>query len=57
MKRQQRSSPARLRSNGYGAPSVHRQAARPNGGVNGQLQRLSERMDQMERELDQLSAA
>ena len=60
MKREQRSSLAGPRSNGNGAPTVRRQAARPSSALamlTAQVNRLSTRMDQMESELEHVKRA
>jgi chromosome segregation ATPase len=59
MKRSQHPpSPARPRSNGNGLRSAHRQSARPNGAVTAaQFKRLSERVEEMESELNHIKRA
>jgi archaellum component FlaC len=55
MKRRQRSLTSRPRSNGNGLRSAHRQSARPNGAVtSAQFKRLSERVEEMESELNHI---
>jgi phage shock protein A len=53
MKRHQRSSPPRQRSNGNGSSSAHR----PNATFAAQFKRLSTRMHHMESELDHIKSA
>jgi chromosome segregation ATPase len=54
----QRSSPTRQRSSGNGQARARRQASREKGAVTAaQFQRLSERMEQVEGELDHLRRA